>query len=341
MSEKDIDDPILDVPEASRSRHNRPFFGITLKILSALAFTTMSALVKYATGGGLHAPVPLGEVIFFRSLFAMMPVILWLAYARPLSAAFATNNVRGHIRRGLIGSCGMFFGFAGLTYLPLPDATAISYAAPLLSVILAAVLLKEVVRIYRWTAVVIGLIGVSIMFVPHLSAFSAGAAHPDAWKGVVLALCGAISAAFAMIEVRKLTSTEHTGAIVIYFSLTTTVMSLVTYIFGLFRPEFGWIWPSGRDFLLLALIGFLGGIGQILLTHCYRFADASVIAPFDYTSMIWAVLFGWLVFAQLPDTLVLVGAAIVIASGIFVIYREHALGIASSRQRAAGPPRAL
>ena len=86
VSESDPHDPILDVPEASRRRHNRPFFGITLKILSALAFTTMSALVKYATSGGLQAPVPLGEVIFFRSLFAMLPVILWLAYARPLSA---------------------------------------------------------------------------------------------------------------------------------------------------------------------------------------------------------------------------------------------------------------
>jgi len=334
-------DPLLSTTDDSRRRHNRPFFGISLKIISALAFTSMSALVKYATSGGLKTPVPLGEMIFFRSLFALLPVILWLSYARPLSAAFRTRNIKGHIRRGLIGSGGMFFGFSALSFLPLPDTTAIGYAAPLLSVILAAVFLKEVVRIYRWTAVVIGLVGVSIMFIPHLRSFGADASQPDAWKGVVLALCGAVCAAFATIEVRKLTSTEHTGAIVVYFSLTTTTMSLLTFAAGLFRPEIAWVWPTGSDFLLLAMVGFFGGIGQILLTHCYRFADASVIAPFDYTSMVWALLFGWLVFSQIPDMLVLIGAAIVITSGIFVILREHALGIANRRQREAGPPRAL
>lgn len=318
----------------------RPFFGITLKILSALSFTAMSAVVKIAIGGGTSVPVPLGELIFFRSFFAMVAVIFWLAYARPLSAAFKTDNVRGHIRRGLIGSCGMFFGFTALHHLPLPDATAISYAAPLLSVVLAGLVLKETIRIYRWTAVLIGFVGVLIMLLPHLSPAATGATAGSA-KGIAFALGGAICSAFAIIEVRKLTATEHTGAIVVYFSLTTTVLSLFTFVFGRFDPAYAWIWPTAGDFALLTAIGFLGGIGQILLTHCYRYADASVIAPFDYTSMIWALLISWFLFSQIPDQLVLIGATVVIASGIFVILRERALGIERKKQRKAGASRGL
>lgn len=320
----------------------RPIFGISLKILSALAFTAMAAIVKYITSGGLAAMIPLGEIVFFRSLFALLPVLLWLAYARPLSAAFATNNLKGHIKRGFISSTGMFLGFAGLQYLPLPDATALSYAAPLLNVFLAWLILKEVIRIYRWAAVLIGFVGVIIMLVPYMSMFSGGGGnHPEAWKGVSLALAAAMCSAFAVIEVRKLTATEHTGAIVVYFSLMTTVLSLITFAVGQVYPAHAWVWPPAKDFAVLAAIGFLGGIGQILLTHSYRFADASVIAPFDYTSMIWALLIGWLVFDQLPDSFVLVGAVVVIASGIFVILRERALGIERRRQREAAPTRTL
>jgi len=329
-----------DVEESAARPLQRPLFGIGLKILSALAFTAMSGLVKYIGSVPGFAPIPLGELIFFRSLFALLPVVLWLSYARPLSAAFVTRNLRGHMRRGLIGSFGMFFGFAGLTYLPLPDATAISYAAPLLSVILAALILKEVIRVYRWTAVVVGLIGVLIMLLPHIGALG-GHGAPGTLKGILFALGGAACSAFAMIEVRKLTATEHTGAIVVYFSLMTTLLSLVTFVFGMFNADFAWVWPPARDFALLALIGILGGLGQILITHCYRYADASIIAPFDYTSMIWALIIGWLVFAEVPDRLVLIGAAVVVSSGIFVILRERALGIENKRQREAGPSRGI
>lgn len=309
-------------------------------MVSALSFTFMSAAVKYAGAGGVAVQPPLGELIFFRSLFALLPVMLWLAYARPLSAAFATQNLKGHIRRGLIGSLGMFFGFSALISLPLPDATALSYTAPLLVVVLAGVLLGETIRIYRWTAVIIGFVGVIIMLLPHLSI--GGESHqPGAWKGIAFALAGAVCAAFAMVEVRRLTASEHTAAIVVYFSLTTTTLSLITFGLGFLYPEYAWVWPSARDFGVLALIGVFGGIGQILLTHCYRFADASIIAPFDYTSMVWALLLGWLMFDQLPDRLVFIGAAIVMASGIFVILRERALGIERRRQREAGGTRPL
>jgi len=189
---------------------------------------------------------------------------------------------------------------------------------------------------------VIGFIGVLIMLVPHLSAFGgAAAAGPGTWKGIAFGLAAATCSAFAMIEVRRLTATEHTGAIVVYFSLTTTTLSLFSVALGQIDPAYVWVWPPASDFAHLAAIGLLGGVGQILMTHCYRYADASVIAPFDYTSMIWALLLSWLIFDQLPQTLVLVGAAVVIASGIFVILRERALGIERRRQREAAPTRPL
>ncbi len=317
-----------------------PVLGIALKIVSALAFTLMAAAVKLVSFG--QEGFPTGQVVFCRSLFALLPVFLWLGYERELSSAWRTQNARGHFRRAVIGSAGMFCGFGALLLLPLPDATAIGYAAPLITVVLAALVLKETVRIYRWTAVLVGFAGVIVMLLPHLSAGTlAQGFGGTAARGVLLGLAGAICAAFAMIEVRKLTSSETTGAIVFYFSLMATVLGFLTFPAGFLVADWAWKMPSLRDFGLLVLMGTLGGIGQITLTQSYRHADASVVAPFDYTSMIWAIVIGWLLFGDLPDRLVLAGSAIVIGSGIFVILRERALGIERKRQMSAGPNRAL
>jgi len=213
----------------------------------------------------------------------------------------------------------MFASFMALSYLPLPDTVAIGYAAPLITVLLAAVLLKETVRAYRWSAVVIGFIGVLIMMTPHFNAssiargFSGGPAI-----GAVFALFAAFCAAGATIQVRRLTQSEKTGAIVLYFSLMTTCL-------GLFTVVLGWRLPGPGDFGLLVLTGILGGIGQILLTQAYRYGDASLLAPFEYTTMIWALLTGWFIFGQLPQAAVIVGGVIVSAAGVFVVWRERRL----------------
>jgi drug/metabolite transporter (DMT)-like permease len=159
--------------------------------------------------------------------------------------------------------------------------------------------------------------------------------------GALLGLLGATCAAFATIEVRRLTATEKTGAIVFYFSVMTTVFGLITFFVGLYDQRFAWVMPNVRDGILLVMVGMLGGIGQITLTHSYRHADASMVAPFDYTSMVWAVLVGYAMFGDLPNIYIVVGAVIVIASGIFVILRERALGIERKKQRKAAPSRAV
>jgi drug/metabolite transporter (DMT)-like permease len=267
----------------------RPLLGITLKILSALAFTLMSAGIKRVS-----ATYPTGEIVFFRSAFAIVPLLVWLAWRGDLINSIRTSHPGGHLLRGIISSCGMFAGFIALAYLPLSDAVAIGYAAPLIVVVLAALVLKERVRAYRWTAVVIGFIGVLIMLMPHLQAGAiAGGMSGGPAVGALFALVGAFCSAGATIQIRRLLATEKTGAIVLYFSLLTTVLGLATIVLG-------WRMPSAGDFVLLVVIGILGGIGQILLTQSYRFADASLVAPFEYTTMIWAFLIGWFAFGQMP-----------------------------------------
>ena len=294
----------------------KPILGISLKVLSALVFTMMSATLKT-----LMDRYPTGEVVFFRSIFAIVPLWAWLAWRGDLIDGLRTQNVIGHFKRGFLGTCGMALGFTALSYLPLHDAIAIGYASPLVVVVLAAIILKETVRAYRWTAVAVGFVGVMIMLSPYLTpeTFIGGLTAGPA-LGALCALAGAFSSAGAMIQVRRLTGTEKTGAIVFYFFVLASGLSFCTIIFG-------WNMPDTTDLALFVLAGILGGIGQILLTECYRYADTSMIAPFEYTTMIWALLLGWFIFGDLPTPTILTGAAIVAGTGLFIVWREHRLGL--------------
>lgn len=305
-----------------------PLLGISLKLLSALSFTLMSAAIKL-----LAARYPTGELVFFRSFFALIPLVIWLAWRSEFPEALKTSNLRGHLKRGVIGSTGMFLGFAALQLLPLSDAVAIGYAAPLILVALAALILKERVRVYRWTAVCIGFFGVLLMLSPHMKpdALAQGLSGGPA-IGALLALGGAFCSAFASVEVRMLTRTEKTGAIVFYFMSLTSLLGLLTITLG-------WTVPDWQELLLLVTIGILGGLGQILLVQAYRYGDASLVAPFEYSTMIWATALGWFVFGEWPAAAVIAGSLIVIASGIYVILREQQLGLLKRETREVGPSR--
>jgi drug/metabolite transporter (DMT)-like permease len=317
------------------------FLGISLKIISTLSFTFMSACVKLIGSAHPGAPLyyPVGQTVFCRSLFALIPVFLWMAWRGDLRTAFQESHISTHARRGFFGSVGMFSGFTALLLLPLADATAISYAAPLITVVLAALILKETVRIYRWSAVGVGFVGVLVMLIPYLD--TSAPASDTRLMGAGFGLLGAICAGFASIETRKLTQTENTGAIVSYFMILTTMIGLATISLGWISPFFAWQWPNASDAMLLVLMGVMGGIGQITLTQSFRYADASLIAPFDYISMVWAIGVGWFLFSELPKPIVVVGALIVVAAGIFVIWREHKLGLDRRRQKESDTTRAL
>jgi drug/metabolite transporter (DMT)-like permease len=298
--------------------------GIGLKIGATFAFALMSALVKLA------APLfPVSEIVFFRSIFAMFTLAAWLVWRGEWPRALRTTRPFGHVGRSLAGSGGMFSGFAALSLLPLADATAFTFATPLMVVPLAALVLGEVVSVARAAAVAAGFAGVLVMLSGHLGE----SAHASSGLGAAIALTGAGCAAIAMIQTRRLTRSEATGAIVFYFSLVTTLVSLAILAlaalwpdgtgFGAFAAAQRFVVPSALEFLALAAIGVLGGCGQILMTHCYRYADASIIAPFDYVAMMWAVTLGYLIFAETPTTSVLVGAAIVVSAGVAMLAREH------------------
>jgi drug/metabolite transporter (DMT)-like permease len=315
-----------DRPDGSVVAVSSSTTGVVLKLAATLVFTIMVVMIKIAA-----ERVPAGELVFARSAFGTIPILVMLALRGELVSALRTRHPFGHVRRAFVGTASMFCWFASLGYLPIPDATAINYSGPLFGVIFAAVILGEKVRIYRWTAVLVGFVGVLIVLSEQV-AFGEGLTG-ERTLGGVLALLAALFAALAMITVRQLTATETTGAIVFYFSASAAVLSLASL-------PFGWVVPDATTALLLVGAGLVGGIGQVLLTEAYRHAEASVIAPFDYANMIWVVIAAYVVFGDVPTVTVLAGSAIVIASGVFVIWRERRLGILESRAaaRRAGAP---
>jgi drug/metabolite transporter (DMT)-like permease len=298
--------------------------AISLKVMSALLLAVMSALVRF-----LGEKYPVGQIVFFRSAFAILPVVLIYALRNELAAAVRTVRPLGHIGRGFISIFGMFCTFSALARLPIVDATAISFASPLITVALAAILLKERVRIYRWSAVIVGFIGILVMLAPYFDpALHVGAAASTA--GLAFAISAAVCNAGSVIQTRRLTETETTSSIVFYFSLICALAGLATW-------PLGWLVPAWLELAALVTIGLCGGLAHILLTESYRLAPASVVAPFDYTSMVWVFLLGYFFFNELPSLFVFIGAAIIAGAGLFVIWRERQLGL--QRVRAAeGPP---
>ncbi len=304
----------------------QPVKAISLKLCAVVLFIFMSALIKAASD-----LVPPGEAVFFRSFFAIPITVLWLMMLGQLSTGLRVKSVWGHVRRGVAGSVAVGMTFAGLGMLPLPEVTALSYTSSLLIVIFAALFLGEQVGIFRISAVCIGLAGVLVILTPKLSVFGAAPVDKIEVIGAIVVLIGATCAAFAQITIRKLVQTEHPAAIAFYFSITATVLSLLT-------APFGWVWPDGWVAFQLVMAGVLGGVAQIFLTLSYRYGDASVVAPFDYASMLFALAIGYFVFDEMPTIPMLIGAAMISAAGIAIVLREHHLGLKRGRARAARTP---
>lgn len=299
----------------------QPVRAILLTLTAVTLFTGMAALVKASA-----AHVPPGEAVFFRSFFALPVIVGWLVMQGELPAGLRTRDPLGHLWRGLIGCTAMGLMFAGLGLLPLPEVTAIGFASPLLVVAFAALLLGEKVRLFRIGAVFLGLVGVLIVLSPRLSAFGAGGLEERAALGALVVLGGAACKALAQIQIRRLVQKERTATIVFWFSATATLLSLLT-------APFGWVVPAPREAVMLVTAGVIGGFAQIALTSAYRYAEAALVAPFDYASMLLSLLVGYFVFAEVPTPRMLFGAGLIMAAGGLIIWRERQLGLKRGKAR--------
>jgi len=295
------------VPDASQPplRQNR-LLGIGLRVGAATCFGFMAATIKLGSEAGVSLP----ELAFYRFAFGLPPLLIWMALTGSFGA-WRTRRPLAHLGRGVIGLSTMVLAFAALTFLPLAESATIGFVAPLFSVILSALILHEPVGRHRWSAVILGLVGVLIVMGPG------GGALPPA--GLAIALAAAFGVAGVTITIRTIGRTESTPTIVLWFTLFAMAAT------GLLMPFFGQM-HDPRTWAILAALGLFGGMGQLFLTSALRFAPVSVVVPFDYTQLLWAVLLGWWLWDTHPPPSTWIGAAVIVASGLYTLYREHKLG---------------
>jgi drug/metabolite transporter (DMT)-like permease len=290
---------------AADSPHHRPILGVFLKLMSVVLLSSMAACVKY-----LGDAIPSGQTIFVRGAISVV-VLALIAWRVEGLHLLKTSNWRSHALRSLSGTVSMFCWFIALTLIPLAEFTAISFTAPMFLTILAMVFLGERIHRYRWTALAIGFVGVVIMVGPHLS-------FGGSSLGVAVALGAAVFSALAMVFLRGMSGSggEHAITITFYFSLTAMVCAAFTALAG-------WPAPTARQWLFIVLAGLLGVFGQLLMTFSYRYAEASTIAPLDYSNLLIAVLFGYYFFGEVPQLSTWVGAPLVIGAGLIILWREY------------------
>ncbi len=286
-----------------------------LRLVSMAAISAMLALVKLAQTRGVN----IFESVFYRQLFAVPAILLLLARSGHWES-LRTARPMGHGVRMLLGIAAMSLNFWTMTLLPLAEATTIFFAVPILTTVLAALVLKEPTGRHRWSAVVVGFIGVLIVVQPG------GGALPA--LGVAAGVFGALMTAAVTIQIRQLGRTEPTLTIVFWFSLTSL---LPLGIMMLFVGQ----WHDALTWAIIAGIGLTGAIGQLCLTGALRLAPVAIVLPMDYTGLIWSALYGYWLFAEIPATATWLGAPLIIASGIYIVWREHRL---ARRAAAIRPP---
>lgn len=278
--------------------------AIICKLLSALLIAGMYGLIK-----GLGQDYPVGQILFVRNLFALIPILLLIHYLGEWGA-LRTRNVEAHLRRCTFGTASQVLCFAAVGLLPLATATALTYTAPLFIGLFAMLFLGESVGRGRWLSLLSGFVGVYLIVLPD-----AGGVEP----GVLIALAGAIATAAALLSIRSMASEEKGTAVAFYF----TVFGVVA---GALSLWFDSVVPSLEELPVLVAIGLLGGAAQILLTFAYQNAPATLMAPFEYSTLVFASLIGFLVWADVPAGNELLGIAVIVGATTWLTLRERRSG---------------
>ena len=284
--------------------------GMALRLASAITLALMFAGVKWA---GRHG-VGVVESLFYRQIGTALCATAFVLLG-PGIASLRSRRVGAHVARMAIGVVAMGLNFAAFMLLPLAEATAIGFSAPVFATLLAAIVLGEPTGKWRWSAVAVGFIGVLVIVQP-------GSTHVGLY-GAAVAVAAALSTACATIAIRRLGATEAVATTVFWFAVSSLVpLSLAMPFVGHAHAP--------QTFAVIAGFSLAGGIAQLFLTGALRLAPVALVMPMDYSALLWASLLGWLVFDQLPSRWTWIGAPIVIAAGLVILWREHRLRRAGS-----------
>ena len=267
--------------------------------LSVCAFSVMDLIVKWSEN------YPLGEVLFFRGFFGLFPIIFLIPRDR-LKDFYKTKRSGLHFLRCFVGLIALTSIFIALRNLPLATVVSISFAAPIFTTIMSIFFLSEKVGIYRWLAVIVGFVGIIIITQPGLSVLNIYYIYP-------IIFCLGLS--YVAIAIRQLSTSEPVWLISLYFSASITVLGLISL-------PFGWVMPSLKDFILLSLVGVLGGVANLLLSQSYKLSEVSLVTPLKYLTLIFGIIFGYLIWDEVPTILTLFGSVLVILSSVIIFRRE-------------------
>ncbi|MBB5461596.1 DMT family transporter [Paraburkholderia sp. Cpub6] len=279
-----------------------PLRSVALILVSMFCFALVDALAK-----SLALAYPANEVTFFRMLFGLFPAVAMCLRGKPLATRLRQLDVRGQTLRALtlLGASGLFF--AGLPYMPLSEAVAIVYSETLLVIVLAPLLLHETLKPRDALAAAVGFAGMLLVVRPDGSHAS--------WLGPALLIASALCGALSIIQIKRIKASDDSGTTVLYFTLVGTVVMGASLVFA-------WRTPSFDALAIMALLGALATAGQLLMTMAFRDADAGALAPYNYTSIVWAALFGYLVWGETIGGISMLGIALIVGSSIAVAMRR-------------------
>jgi len=272
-------------------------------LISVIFFSVMEILVKF-----LSSSYPIGELVFFRGFFGLLPIIFVMP-KKKFFQNFKTKKIKLHIFRTITGCFALISIFFSLKYLPLADAISITFAAPIFATIFSIFFLKEIVGKKRWFAVLIGFLGILIILKPGTSLFSIYSIFP-------ILFCVGFAASASLIRI--LSKTDKNYLISFYYTAGLTLISL-------FLDPLSWKIPLFKDCLLLISIGIIGSLGNIIITEAYRKSEISLITPIKYLNLIFAIVFGYYLFNEVPEVSTLIGSVFIIVSTVIIFIRERKL----------------
>jgi len=276
--------------------------GFFYMFISVCAFSLMDVLVKWSD------TYPVGQVLFFRGFCGIIPILFLIPKDRYLDF-YKTNRSLLHLKRCFAGLIALVSIFIALRNLPLAIVVSISFAAPIFTTIFSIFLLNEKVGLYRWLAVLVGFIGIIIISEPGFSSLNFYYIYP-------IIFCLGLS--YVAITIRKLSSTEPVWLISFFFSFSIMILSFFTFYQN-------WIMPNLIDLILLSMIGILGGLANLWLSQSYKFSEVSLVTPLKYLALVFAIIFGYLIWDEVPTIKTITGALLVILSSFIIFRREMIL----------------